>query len=706
MIAVKRQPFVLVSALLTMSLMIATIPRPTTPAQPAAAPTVLSTSLPTIPDDFSVLAATDDLIWVRLPADYDQNRTSLSKDGGRTWTKLGTMPEYGHETAGAGRLAYFGGDDGLGVPYYLYPTDLDNGDWGELWNVAAMATKATLATNGRLVRAGRANAAITFAALPKSATKPSHRYAFTSDSSYVVRISTTQGSSDYASVVDVARAKSVGRLILPRTSQHRVSGSALYSLTSSKSAARLCRQPLPSGAASCLKVAGGDDRKKAAALYQFGENSVVRDPASATPLLVEAGRVTPIVLPAGTVSWTAEGFGDPTRPLLRTLDAAGQPHHVRVSADGSTIEYRAVPRVPVDVWSLALGPTELFGSHWDENADEVNWRRVVGTTGLGSPSPAVGRVRVVSGSRRAVTGSSDRTHLYDGDRRGVPADDIWTLTGPYLLSGDDVSLVTGKKLATSGAEALFGSLVAEHIKTPKGQNGYWLSVRDLAAPSAVPVKIRLIGSSSLLSPVYMWGDWLGTGTSDGNARVVNRRTGQVLTRHVGLVHLGDGFAVVDDENYSLSIWQFATNKLTRLDKGSSSLLFDAYGNKVAYTDTKRLLVRTVPGAGLSRPRLLGALTSGKATRESPWDTAIDLTKAVTAGSLVIRDRAGRVVRTLATPPSPTGSIRGISWTGRDATGKQLKGTFTWELIAAATDGSGFAGSVSGDGPAKGTITAG
>lgn len=236
-----------VTACLLVGSMLTALPAQSPRAAPGTA-RVITAPLPTEPDDYDVLAATGDWIWAMLPGDSTVDNTSLSKDGGRTWTRLGMMPESSHYVAGAGRLAYFGGDDGLGVPYFFYPTDIDNGDWQELWSVAAAGTKAMLASNLYLVRSAHDdNVRVRFATLPKKLAKPTQRYSFTADSAYLIRLTHTAGSADYASVVDVRTAKSVGRLTLPSTAQHQVSGSAVYSLTATKAGLQLCRQPLPSG---------------------------------------------------------------------------------------------------------------------------------------------------------------------------------------------------------------------------------------------------------------------------------------------------------------------------------------------------------------------------------------------------------------------------------------------------------------------------
>lgn len=705
--AVQRRYSVLLAAALSALALIAGLAGPPLQASAAGQAAVLSRPLPTEPDDYDVLAATGDWIWAVLPSDSASDSSSLSKNGGRTWTHHIDMPsEGGWFTAGGGRLAYFSTDeDGLSGPDYFYPKRISgDGGWGEFWSVAAMGSTATLSSNLNLVRAGKTNTKVTFAALPKKLVKPTNRYAFTADSSYLVRITSTAGAADYASVVDVKTAKSLGRLTLPRTAQHQVSGSALYSLTGTKKGLKLCRQPLPSGRPTCSTVVGGDQRTADATLYQFGANAIVRPSPRAAPLLVAAaGAVTAVRLPAGTASWKRDGTGDPSRPLLRTVDADGWPHHLRVNADGSTTEYLAVKAAPMELWSLALAPNALFSTSRSSDG-WVGKRWALGATSLGEPEPGLA-VEQVSGSRWVVQDAEYRRFVYDVGHRGVEIDD-GLLSGPYLLQDDDLSLVTGRRIATTRALGIFGSLVAERVAAPRGQQGYWVGLRDLATGTARSAPIRLNEKGSIYAGVSMWGDWLGLMPTARSARVVNRRTGRVLNHTGYLEYVGDGFAVLSDSKRALSLWRFATNKVIPVGTGSNADTFDVNGDRIAYSAGTRVIVKTIAGVGTSRPRLLGALTSGRATRKSPWRVAIDLTKPVAPGTLVIRDQAGRVVRTLATAASVTGSLRGLSWTGRDVTGKQLKGRFTWELIAAAPDGSGFAVSVTGTGRAGGTIVAG
>jgi hypothetical protein len=103
-------------------------------------------------------------------------------------------------------------------------------------------------------------------------------------------------------------------------------------------------------------------------------------------------------------------------------------------------------------------------------------------------------------------------------------------------------------------------------------------------------------------------------------------------------------------------------------------------------------------AGLpsAAPRLLGVLAPSSFAAGKKWKPQFDLTKAVGAGTIQIKNAAGAVVRTLPTKASSLGSLRGITWNGRDAAGKKVPaGVYTWTLSVAASDGSGTAVPVDG-----------
>lgn len=703
-------------------------PIPTHDTGPAAQPgpdVLVREKLPTRPQDFTVLAATGDVIWAAFPEGSPWGGNRISRDGGQSWNAGIGYEEISMATGYRGRLGYLAGSEGIGSPYLMdaaKPSDARPLAWDGEGGVKmpAVGVGAALVTKNLLTTVDRTRR-VSFPALPKSVRGAVHSYAFTGDVAQVVRITMTTGTRDYAGVLTTASGKSKGLLRLPRTSQHQVSGSTLYSLVATASGLRLCRQPLPSGTASCRQVVSGNRKGAKATLYQFGALSVINDPGSASPLLVENSKVTKVALPQGTKSWRGEGFSDPTRPLLRTVDAGGEPHHLRVAADGTTTEWMTVPRIPAQVASLALTPTTLLGT-WTDDWKRFWTRPLTGDT-LGTATLLPGRaVGSTSGARWLVWTGTTKPAIYDnGTLVGRANGPTTALSGPYLIQDGGVQLITGKKLTSKRAQAIFGSLVAER---PTGKVGMTVAtrIRNLADSSFAPQTVTLSTNRSQQSRLGFWGDWVGaslwtdTPTGDFTTLVKNYRTGQSLSHSGRLWQLGDGYAVLDiaqegtawnDGATELAVWNLTTGALIRLGQGTSPLAFAAEGDRIAYTTDTELIIRTIPDTGTSRPRLLGAVASGKATKKSPWKASIDVTKPLAAGTLTISNRSGAVVRTLRTPDAPAGALRKLTWNGRDDAGKAVaKGRYRWTLHASAVDGTGKVVAVTGSGAARGSITVG
>lgn len=682
-------------------------PRPVMPAAPAA---TWTEPLPTYPADVQILGATRNAIWASFPTS-GQSVERLSRDGGRTWEKWNA----GYETlmmstAGNGWFAANSDEDGMAnVRTFSISEKWEGIPLGE-WQLAALGSRAALSTQGHLATASSSRK-VTFPALPKATPRPTHSFAFTDDSRHVVRITRTKGEADYAGAVLTSSGKATGRVTLPRTSQHRVADSAVYSLSGSRSGLTLCRQPLPSGKASCRLVVKGDRRGVNGTLYQVGAWSLIKDPKSAAPLMVRNGQITTISVPTGTTSWRKDGPGDPTSPLIRVVDAAGLPRHLRVAADGSTADFLTVPRLFVDPFSLEMTQSELLGSDFIGGELGPAWVRSLTAAGPGARRPVAGGEDVVgaSGSRWAIRGAK-LTYAYDNGRKGVALKkDVRYLSGPYAFGSEGVQTVAGTTVRTSKAEAIFGSLVAERVAALPNRPGFTVRIRDLAKAASKPMTVRLDTSTAQFTWVRMWGDWIGFTAYSPSMRTVltNVRTGKQL-KHAGeLLRLGDGYSVLINSRNELVVWSFATGKDIALGAGTSSLYVAAEGNRVAYVKGTNLIVRTLPGVGISRARLLGVLTSGKATKSSPWKAALDLTKPLRAGIVVIRHSDGRIVRTLTTAASASGSVRGLSWDGTTTGGTKVgKGTYRWELITEAVDGSGAAAAVSGKGTPSGSITVG
>lgn len=706
-----------------------TTPPPQPTGSPGADPDVLvREALPTQPRDITVLAATGEAIWASFPGGFSSGGNRLSLDGGRSWQAGIGYSEIVQAVGYRGRFGYVGGEDGEGVPYVMNPTapnDPDELSWrDEGGGMRAVGVGAALNDHNLLMTTGHMRR-VRFPALPSRGADATHSYAFTGDAALVVRISATKGGHDYASLLEVATGRSRGVLRLPRTSQHRLAGAAVFSLVGESGGLNLCRQPLPAGAASCEQVAQGDRRGARTRLFQYGDVSVVDDPGSDAPLLIEGGRVTTIALPQGTVSWVGEGSGDPSRPLLRTVDARGEPHHLRVDEQGRTTEWITVPRVPASVASLALTPTTLLGT-WVADARTGVWVRPLTGQGLGEATWLPGRaVDAASAARWLIWRDASRRAVYDnGVRVGSSDGEPTSFSGPYLVVDGSARRINGARQAATRVEAVFGSLVAEQRATQA--KAYSVGIRDLADPSLKPVVVKLNDAPELYNRVMLWGDWVGStvardsphGSRDVKYEtvLVNHRTGRRLTRPGMLWQLGDGYGVLqvarenaepDAFDSELAIWNTSTDELTRLGPGTSPLAFAAVGDRIAYTTQSELIVRAVRGAAAGQPRLLGVMASGRAVTASPWRADLDATKPLASGSLSISNGDGLVVRSLATPAAPAGSLRGLSWDGLDDAGLPLpKGTYRWTLIATAVDGTGQVVNVTGTGAAEGLIQKG
>lgn len=281
------------------------------------------------------------------------------------------MPESSHYVAGAGRLAYFGGDDGLGVTVLLLPHRYRQrrlaGAAGQLTPPVRKRCSPAICT-----WCGRGTTTASECGSPRYRRNwPAHpavlvhrrfRLSDTSDPHRRLGRAT--------SVVDVRTAKSVGRLTLPSTAQHQVSGSAVYSLT----ARRVCscaeqpavRKPPPARRSSVATSAGRTRRCTSSAPIRSSPQGRTR--CRCRPPARSPGWR----FPAGTTSWQRDGTGDP-QPVPRCRGRARKPHHLRVAPDGSVTEYLKVKQKPLEVFDLTLAPTQVFGTLWGWQPERFKW---------------------------------------------------------------------------------------------------------------------------------------------------------------------------------------------------------------------------------------------------------------------------------------------------------------------------------------------
>lgn len=279
------------------------------------------------------MGATGHAIWVDVGG--HQNRISL--DDGRTWQDGTSYPENGHVTAVAGRFASYGGDDGMAIPRSFAaatPREADTFEWEDDGRrLEALGTRAALWTNGLLstVNTSRETRWPTLREGPD-------QYLFSADSAWLVRI--VRGNpSDQLSVAPVPSGVGGAPLEVPAALDYAVGPTGLHALVKDGGGLATCLISLPDGARSCATV--WSRPVASASLHQAGDIGVLNVDGSG--YLIENGRTVEIALPDSTRDWSAEGAGDPVRPLLRVTDAAGV-HHVRVAADGSIADALVLPR--------------------------------------------------------------------------------------------------------------------------------------------------------------------------------------------------------------------------------------------------------------------------------------------------------------------------------------------------------------------------
>lgn len=405
---------------------------------------------------------------------------------------------------------------------------------------------------------------------------------------------------------------------------------------------------------------------------------------------------------------------------------------LRLGDDGSASVVAVSPQGVARVELLSLSPNAVAGGDGRpaEGADDSTvWKRSLTGAALGPESllPVRATEIQLSGSRMAVSTASGKTLFYDGPTRGrtVGGALASNLSGGQALilrpgrDSADLLTVDGRRLGTLSSwsydPAIFGSRTVVERKNR-------LQVIDVAAGN----KILATGPTTDSERYGIWGDWVvfdddldpGDDSDDSEdtslLRAYNVRTKALKTIRVpASVHgrkliVGDGFAALQVSLMSeFYAWDFAGSAgLTTVGNGN---LAAVEGNRVGWIDDDGVAhVTTLPFGGRSAPRLLSpavpAAFAPTATAANRWRPQFDLTKPTTAGQL--RITSGRkLVRVLAVRANADGSIRSLSWDGKDGKGKRVKtGTYRWTLAVSAADGTGAARSIDGTTAPTGSVT--
>lgn len=442
-----------------------------------------------------------------------------------------------------------------------------------------------------------------------------------------------------------------------------------------------------------------------------------------------------IPLKGRVLSTQYDAVGDPTRPLVSV--AAGGLDPFYAVAPGPVLVKRFDPLVAkASVVGLSMGVNRLVG--WDDRLGGAVWQRPLGD-GIGAEKRLADRAEaaLASAGRTAVATASG-VAFYDRSTavsRGSAVNALLGFSGPYALldRGSGWFDLTGYAGVPMGSyvrapghvRAIFGTRVlggtdclqGSAMCTGSGDGETTLVVTDLLDATyrrPIPLPDGVDARTSHVQAAFLWGDRVAASFTSADPD-----TGETTVRSavydlvVGtwgdlqdarLLGLGDGYAVREDGD-GLSAWDYATGETYRLSDTDGGAPVTAGADTLAYATDDEIVVRRVPGAGTSAPRVLGVVApAGCNAWDCAWSPQFDLTKALDAGQVVIRDPQGEVVRTLRTAATTDGSVRGVTWDGRSDTGAFVAaGDYRWQLVVAAADGSGTATGVDGTSVPGGTI---
>jgi FlgD Ig-like domain len=506
-------------------------------------------------------------------------------------------------------------------------------------------------------------------------------------------------------------------------------------------AIQFCQKPLSNlaAAATCVTAWSGssaDYSTTDATLYDFGSSTVVevtryaKTANEVRDYLWNGSTAVPLQVPSGSVLWMPTGagqqYGDTPYAMVRD-SSNGTPSAKKVNADGSLGGLITLPTSPLRPDYLAVAPDRMVGG---DNRDGSNvgasniniwdrytvWSRTVTGTVVGGESVLPRRASLfwaVAG-RTAVSGR-DGLSMYDrGTLAYTFADSTLTsMSGPYIeQTGYDattgaphtlVSTADGTQVATFASEgALFGSTYVTYSSSYT--NVMHAVVNDLTGKTPARALDLSVGNAAC-SGFQVWYGFVGMTCYDFDvhadiAKVFNLQTGALVKSDAGgwLENLNDGFITVGsyDSVSSLNVYRvesFAGGAPVALNDCIDGVQNDGVGQLVCSSNTE-MIWRDYSSLSTSAGRVLGWLAP-TTFASGTWTPQIDATKPFSAGVLRISQGA-TVVRELTVPASADGSVRGVSWDGKNTAGVTApSGTYTATLVVSGKDSSGAVKAIDG-----------
>lgn len=717
---------------------------------------VTSIALPRMYADTSLIAASGDTVIRQVAVDSQQVAYEYSRDNGKTWKRLPAalsglrMAGYKEIFYGLELTDYVPADEGCSVAKVGGFT---------IWNSVTGATRTVAVTpeqgavesecpriedavadrvvlnDGRVFDLSAATArqlTVTFGA---NAPSDIRARAISADGRTVLG----QGSvwdakqervRDYLAVAPTDGAKGPPAFELAGLRGTAVAAGRLHYLVATKTGLRVCRAVLTAPTKpTCVTLRKGDSRSLDVVLdVSQGVDLVTSWTGDdRNHLWISKGTTVRKLMANSTVGRVqGTGFRDPSRPLVQGIHSGKGVVFGRLSTSLKADWAIIGRKVPTRVTSLALVPNRVLAIDsrpFLEASPTPLWYRTFSGAKVGDEVRLAGPVgaswRAFASGARSVADccTSLKTKFYDGAKRVFNQrlkDNVLGVSGPYVATYDRIRRSDGKSYASAFDPVIFGSLVA--TLNPDNRK---LTIRDLTRPSATPITRTLpAGPEYWAGGIRIWGDWISvsTGSEDEgySSQVVNYRTGQTYTIDGDVRALGDGYALVfrfgpmgpgdDDYPRSVELWNYQTGEHHPVPVASRFEVAIDGVNQVAWVTEKTIEVAKVPGAGTSKPRLLGAVAASSFRAGKTWKLALDVTKPLRPGTVEIRKASGALVRSLPTKATASGSLRGLGWDGRDAKGRKVAaGSYAWILKASAADGTGIASDVTGLRQAAGTV---
>ncbi|GAB3273504.1 FlgD immunoglobulin-like domain containing protein [Kineosporia babensis] len=396
------------------------------------------------------------------------------------------------------------------------------------------------------------------------------------------------------------------------------------------------------------------------------------------------------------------------------------------SVNGTVVTRTAtVPSATYPIGSMALSAGVLHYTDGSEPGEsDTLWRRSVS----GKNRPVLGPISSVaevpaessstypgpplafSAGRGLIRSTSDgRGHLIDrGQETGTIPTQHGKVSGPYTLSSGKVYRPDGELVwsepatgeGTSATDDIFGATLVYARQPEHGDATIWV-VRDLEnpQPQQLGTVYRTDESCRNAPQVAVWGETViwGSGCGGDGLNVRNLRTGGYRTLYslTGLTGftLGEGVLA----------WQTlaGTNVLNlRAPDDTAPVVLPGPSMRIMLDDHRIARqqwarakttydIQPLPFDEKYAPRLIAPYVTGGFTQGKSWSPQFDFTKPLKGVKLTISDSTGKTVRKLE-GTAPDGSIRDLSWDGRNAKGVRVPvGVYRWELAGRADDGDGL-----------------